>query len=247
MEHASLLIENLEVSLSQGLLKPHKKILFEVSLKVLPARIYAFLGPNGAGKTTTIKSVLGLLPRFSGKIELFGREVGDPELRSRVGYAPENAYFSPYLTPREILRSLGYLSGLTRDTLLERSQSWLELLGLLEVQDQQVKTFSKGMKQRLALVQALIHDPDLLIFDEPTTGLDPLGRNYVKEMLRELKKQGKAVFLSSHHLLDVQEICDDFCILNRGKILLEGSSKDLLGEKGNLENFFVEKVREDRG
>ena len=237
--------KNLVVSLAPGFFKPRKKILHELNLTVHPSRIYAFLGPNGAGKTTTIKAVLGLLPEFEGQIELFGNPVGDPGLRSRVGYAPENAYFSPFLSPREVLSTLGSLSGLSSDQLEINARKWLDLLGLSHVENQLIQSFSKGMKQRLALVQALLHDPDFLIFDEPTTGLDPMGRNYVKELLKQLKREGKAVFLSSHHLLDTQEVCDDFCILNRGRILIEGEARNLLSKEANLEKYFVSHIQED--
>ena len=171
--------------------------------------------------------------------------VGDPGLRSRVGYAPENAYFSPFLSPREVLSTLGSLSGLSSDQLEINARKWLDLLGLSHVENQLIQSFSKGMKQRLALVQALLHDPDFLIFDEPTTGLDPMGRNYVKELLKQLKREGKAVFLSSHHLLDTQEVCDDFCILNRGRILIEGEARNLLSKEANLEKYFVSHIQED--
>ena len=241
----ALVIENLTVSLAPGFFKPRKLILNEVNITVKSSRVYAFLGPNGAGKTTTIKAVLGLLPEFKGRIELFGQPVGDPGLRSRVGYAPENAYFSPFLTPGEILRTLGSLSGLSREVLEANAKKWLDLLGLGDVENQLIKSFSKGMKQRLALVQALIHNPDFLIFDEPTTGLDPMGRNYVKQLLQQLKKEGKAVFLSSHHLLDTQEVCDDFCILNKGRILIEGEARDLLSKEANLEKYFVSHIQND--
>jgi ABC-2 type transport system ATP-binding protein len=243
----ALEIEDLRVSLKTGFFKESKEILHGISLKVERGRIYAFLGPNGAGKTTTIKTILGLIPSYSGKISIMGTLIGDPDLRRRMGYAPESAYFPGYVTPREILKSLGTLSGLFPGPLAEVSKYWLDLLGLFEVIDQPIKTFSKGMKQRLALVQALQHDPEFLVLDEPATGLDPIGKNYVKNLMLKLKEQNKAVFISSHHLLDVQEFCDDLCILHEGRIMVEGPLNNLLPKDQSLEDFFIDLIGNSGG
>ncbi len=235
-------VKNLSVSLSTSLFKPRSKILHGINLTVGSGKIYGFLGPNGAGKTTTIKTILGLIPRYEGQILIRGESIGRPELREQIGYAPENAYFTPYLTPMEVLYSLGTLSGMSRDEIVPQARYWLERFNLSHVPDQQIKTFSKGMKQRLALCQAMMHKPDLIILDEPTTGLDPIGKDVVKKILLELRAGGTTIVLSSHHLLDVQEICDDFCIIHRGRILVEGETKKILPTSMNLEQFFVQVV-----
>jgi ABC-2 type transport system ATP-binding protein len=231
-------IENLQVSLSTSRFSRPENILKGISLRVPENCILAFLGPNGSGKTTTIKTILGLIPHYSGSIRLFGQEVGSPALRLRLGYAPENAYFLPHLTPREILLSFGTLSGLKKKEIAEKSIYWLEKLSLAHVIDKQVRFFSKGMKQRLALVQSLLHDPDFLIFDEPSTGLDPMGQAEIKELMLELKKRRKTVFVSTHHLLDAGEFCDEVVILNQGQVLKMGGLKEILPAGMNLEQFF---------
>jgi ABC-2 type transport system ATP-binding protein len=220
-------------------------ILKGINLKVHKNRIFGFLGPNGAGKTTTIKTILGLIQEFSGEIKLFEQPIGSPNLRRQIGYSPENAYFSQYLTPREVLTSMGRLSGMNEPDIKERSAHWLDVLELRENIDQPIKTFSKGMKQRLALAQAVLHEPEFLIFDEPATGLDPIGQAQIKKMLLELKKMHRTVFISSHHLLDAQDICDDIAILNKGNVVLQGELDKVLPKGKNLEQFFVETIREN--
>ena len=219
-----------------------KNVLNAVSFEIQPGTITAILGPNGAGKTTTIKTILGLIPRYEGQILLNGLPLDNPVQRKLLGYAPENAYFTPYLTPMEILFSLGTLSGMPRSEIKNKAECWLQRLNLSHVLDQQVKTFSKGMKQRLALCQAMMHKPELIILDEPTTGLDPIGKDVVKKLLLELKDGGTTIMLSSHHLLDVQEICDDLCIIHRGRILVAGETKTTLPHGMNLEQYFVQVV-----
>ncbi|MBW7874499.1 MAG: ABC transporter ATP-binding protein [Candidatus Cloacimonetes bacterium] len=237
-----LQISDLHVGLSTGFFKPRVPILHGVNLFVKQGRIFGFLGPNGAGKTTTIKTVLGLIPRYKGQILLNGQPLDNPSQRKLLGYAPENAYFTPYLTPMEILFSLGTLSGMPGSEIKKEAEYWLQRLNLSHVLDQQVKTFSKGMKQRLALCQAMMHKPELIILDEPTTGLDPIGKDVVKKLLLELKAAGTTIMLSSHHLLDVQEICDDLCIIHRGRVLVAGETETLLPDGMNLEQYFVQVV-----
>lgn len=229
-------IENLSVSFSS--FRKTELVLENISFRVPKNCVMAFLGPNGSGKTTTIKTTLGLIPRYSGTIKLFNQNIGHPSLRLRIGYAPENAYFLSHLTPREILLSLGTLSGLDKKTIANRSAYWLDKLSLSAVIDKQVRFFSKGMKQRLALIQALLHDPEFLIFDEPSTGLDPIGQAEIKNLMLELKSQNKTVLVSTHHLLDAGKFCDELVILHRGQVLRTGSLNEVLPADKNLEAFF---------
>jgi ABC-2 type transport system ATP-binding protein len=238
-------VRDLSVSLKTSPWKPPRRILKKVNLHARTGEIFAFLGPNGSGKTTTIKTILGLIPEYSGVIEVLGFPLVKKTL-SRIGYAPEHAYFSPYRTPREILTSMGILSKMTPELISERMMFWLDILELKERIDDPVGTFSKGMKQRLALVQSVLHDPDLIFLDEPTTGLDPLGQSQIKRLLLELKERKKTVILSSHHLLDVQEVCDTVCILGNGEVLIHEEAGIALKGFSSLEDLFVATVKRSK-
>tara|TARA_Y100000589_G_scaffold253418_1_gene242135 strand:+ start:1585 stop:2331 length:747 start_codon:yes stop_codon:yes gene_type:complete len=233
-------LKDLKVSFKVGWDK-YKEVLHGISFNVPKNKIFGFLGPNGSGKTTTIKTVLGLIPDYEGEIKIFG-EFRSSECRKFIGFSPENAYFSPLLTPREVIRSMGNLSKLSKDIIHKTGTYWLERLKLGHVIDSPIKTFSKGMRQRLNIVQALLHDPMFLILDEPTTGLDPLGRQEIKQLIEEMRNKGKTILISTHNLLEAQQICDEICIIYDGQILTGGMVDNLLGEKQNLEEFFIEKV-----
>lgn len=233
-------LKDLKVSFKVGWNK-YKEVLHGISFNVPQSKIFGFLGPNGSGKTTTIKTVLGLIPEFEGEIKIFGKKRSS-ECRKQIGFSPENAYFSPLLTPREVINSMGSLSNLDKDVINETGNYWLERLKLGHVIDSPIKTFSKGMRQRLNIVQALLHDPDFLILDEPTSGLDPLGRLEIKQLIEEMRDKGKTILVSTHNLLEAQQICDEVCVIYEGQILTEGTVKDLLDNKQNLEEFFIDKV-----
>lgn len=233
-------LKNLRVSFKTGW-NEYKEVLHGISFNVPKSKIFGFLGPNGSGKTTTIKTVLGLIPEFEGEIKIFG-EKRSSECRRRIGFSPENAYFSPLLTPREVLNSMGSLSNLSKDFIHETGNYWLDKLKLGNVINSPIKTFSKGMRQRLNIVQALLHDPDFLILDEPTSGLDPLGRLEIKQLIEEMRNKGKTILVSTHNLLEAQQICDEICIIYEGQILTEGTVENLLNNKQNLEDFFIDKV-----
>jgi ABC-2 type transport system ATP-binding protein len=201
-----------------------------ISLEVRRGEIVGFLGPNGAGKTTTIKMLTGLIAPTRGRMEILGIVAPAPDVMARVGFLSENPYVYPYLTPREFVTLCGRLSGLSGDRLRASVKRVLERVGVAYAMDRATKTLSKGMLQRVALAAALVHDPELLILDEPMSGLDPVGRKEVRDLIVEEKSQGRTVFFSSHILSDVEMLCDRVCILRKGKIIVSGSLRELLSE-----------------
>ena len=199
-----------------------------VSFEVRRGEIFGFLGPNGAGKTTTIKTLLGLIFPTRGEVKLFGTPVTDPEARRRVGYLPENPYLYQHLTALEIMDLFGRLAGIPAARRETQSRELLQRLGLGSVMDRPVRGFSKGMLQRAGLAQALLGDPELLILDEPMTGLDPIGRKEVRDLILAERARGRTVMFSSHILSDVEMLCDRVAIVNRGELAAYGALKDLL-------------------
>jgi ABC-2 type transport system ATP-binding protein len=200
-----------------------------VSFEVTRGEIFGFLGPNGAGKTTTIKMLTGLVGATHGTMEILGARVPAPDTMARVGFLPENPYVYPYLTPREFVTMCGRLSGLAGATLHAAVLRAVERVGMASTIDRPARALSKGMLQRIALAAAIVHDPELLILDEPMSGLDPVGRKEVRDLIVEEKQRGRTVFFSSHILSDVELLCDRVCILRKGRVVVEGSLRDLLG------------------
>ncbi len=205
------------------------EVLRGVSFSVGRGEIFGFLGPNGAGKTTTLKVLLGLIRQTAGRAEVLGSPVGDVDVRRRIGFLPESPYFYEYLTAEEFLCFYGRLAGLHGETLRRSVTSSLERLGLAGACNRQLRKFSKGMLQRVGLAQALIHDPELVIFDEPMSGLDPLGRKEVRDLMLHLRDQGKTVFFSTHIIPDVETICDRVAVIVKGKIIASGRVDNLVG------------------
>jgi ABC-2 type transport system ATP-binding protein len=199
-----------------------------VSFEVKRGEIFGFLGPNGAGKTTTIKTLLGLIFPTKGEVRLFGLPVTDPAARRRVGFLPESPYLYQYLTPREIMDLCGRLVGMSAHDREVESKAILRRVGLGSVMDRPLRRFSKGMLQRAGLAQALMGDPELLILDEPMTGLDPIGRKEVRDLILEERARGRTVMFSSHILSDVEMLCDRVAIVNRGELTAYGSLDQLL-------------------
>jgi ABC-2 type transport system ATP-binding protein len=204
--------------------------LDHLDLQIRPGEVFGLLGPNGSGKSTTLKLLLGLILPSEGEARVFGLPPDSIEARKRVGFLPENPYFYGFLTGDETLRFYGKLCGLSGRKLEDRSAELIDLVGLQNGRERPLRSYSKGMLQRIGLAQALIHDPDLLFLDEPTAGVDPLGSSQIRDLILRLKKMGKTVIFSSHLLEQVQEVADRVAIFSLGKKVLEGSLDELLTE-----------------
>lgn len=224
-----IVTENLTKSYPSGWPgRPPFVALDGLSLNVGRGEIFGFLGPNGAGKTTTLKILLGLVRPTSGSAFLLGQPAGDVATRRRIGFLPESPYFYDYLTAEEFLGFYGQLAGLDRSAINQRVTDLLGLVGLAEARTRQLRKFSKGMLQRVGLAQALIHDPELIILDEPMTGLDPVGRKQVRDLILSLRDCGKTVFFSTHILHDVEMICDRVGIVMKGRLVASGRVDELV-------------------
>jgi ABC-2 type transport system ATP-binding protein len=213
-----LRVEDVRKSFRGDLSLRRREVLHGVSLYAAAGEILGFLGPNGAGKTTTIKIILGLLRPDSGSVTIFGNPAGGREAARSIGYLPETPYFHPHLTLREFLGFCGGLSGLSGADLRRRVEETTALVGLEPHAGRRLKGFSKGMLQRAGLAQAILHGPDLLVLDEPFSGLDPLGRKMVRDILVDLRGRGKTIFFSSHILPDMEALCDRTAIIRDGVV-----------------------------
>ena len=206
-------------------------VLSDVSFSVGFGEIFGFLGPNGAGKTTTMKMILGLVKATAGSVELLGIPWTNVQVHKRIGYLPESPYFYEHLTAEEFLTFYGGLAGLNKGSVTRRIEDLLEKVGLREARARPLGKFSKGMLQRIGLAQALIHDPELIILDEPMSGLDPVGRKEVRDLILTLRDQGKTVLFSTHIISDVEMICDRVGIIAKGKMLAVGRIEELVGRQ----------------
>ena len=202
-----------------------------LDLRVEPGEVLGFLGPNGAGKTTTLKLLLGLIRPTAGRAEVLGHPAGDPLARRRVGFLPENPYFYTYLRGHEFVELCGRLHGLSRSDARRSAADLLARVGLAGKEDLPLRRYSKGMLQRAGLAQALIGDPELVVLDEPQSGLDPVGRRQVRDLIRELKSEGRTVFFSSHVLADVELVCDRVALLVGGRLRSAGALDELLAPR----------------
>lgn len=198
-----------------------------IDLQVEAGQVFGLLGPNGAGKTTTVKILLGLTHATTGRASLMGLPASDPQSRRRVGYLPEGHRFPGYLTARQTLSIFGRMSGLDSAVIRRRAPELLERVRLSQWADVKVRKFSKGMTQRLGLASALIHDPDVLLLDEPTDGVDPVGRREIRDLLQEEAKRGKTILLNSHLLSEIERTCDRVAVLRAGKVAVEGRIEDI--------------------
>lgn len=214
-----------------------------LDLEIRRGEIFGLLGLNGNGKTTAMKLALGLLRPTAGEVRVHGALPGAPETLARLGYLPELPYVYPYLTPREALEFYGRLSGLPREELAERVPRTLEAVGLAAAAGRKAGEFSKGMLQRLGLAQAILHRPEVLLLDEPVSGLDPLAVHDLREVFKRLNRDGATLVLSSHSISDVERLCHRAGILVRGRLVRVLEQKDWAGEAGRLERLFVETVR----
>src|SRR5512137_3001800 len=212
----------------------------DLNLKVQAGEVFGFLGPNGAGKTTTMNVLLGFINPTSGAAYLFGVDVRKPIARQRIGYLPELTYYYKFLTAEELLHFYARIFEVPKGEAGLRVDRLLKLVELEHARKRPIRTYSKGMQQRVGLAQALINNPDLLILDEPTSGLDPLGRMKVREIIQRLKSEGKTVFFSSHELGEVETVCDRVAIINQGELKVEGKVADLVEKhQANLEKIFL--------
>ena len=214
-----------------------------LDLEVHAGEVFGFLGPNGAGKTTTMNVLLGFTNATAGEACLFGTNVREPIARQRIGYLPELTYYYKFLSAEELLRFYARIFRIPRVEAERRMDAVLKLVELDHARKRLIKTYSKGMQQRVGLAQALINNPDLLILDEPTSGLDPIGRMKVREIIQRLKNEGKTVFFSSHELGEVETVCDRVAILHQGELKVAGRISELAREhQCNLEQLFLKVV-----
>ena len=231
MSEALIRVEALHKEFRLGLLRKRVTAVRGVSFAVERGDIFGFLGPNGAGKTTTIKMLTGLIAPTGGSATIFGEAVPSPHAMRRVGFLPENPYIYPYLTPTEFVELCARLSGLSSRAARDRSRTVLEQVGILYAADRPVGRLSKGMLQRTGLAAALVADPELLILDEPMSGLDPVGRKEVRDLIVEERRRGRTIFFSTHILSDVETLCDRVTILRRGQVVVSGRLGELLNRE----------------
>jgi ABC-2 type transport system ATP-binding protein len=236
-----VLVERLRVEFPNRELRQEVKVAVKnLTFQVRPGEVFGFLGPNGAGKTTTMNVLLGFTRATNGDAYLFGTNVREPIARQRIGYLPELTYYYKFLNAEELLRLYATIFNIPRVKMDALVDAALKLVDLEHARKRLIKTYSKGMQQRIGLAQALVNDPDLLILDEPTSGLDPVGRMKVREIIQRLKNEGKTVFFSSHELGEVETVCDRVAILHEGELKEEGSVKGLVEKyQCNLEQVFL--------
>lgn len=240
-------VQNLEAYYGRGSKRTHA--LRGISFQVQPGECVGFIGANGAGKSTTLKILMGFRFPDAGSVQVFGEEAGAAASRERIGYLPEVALYYPFMKARELLELYGGLSGLSKARLRERIPELLEDVGLGGRSEYLLKTFSKGMQQRLGIAQSLIAEPELLIYDELSSGLDPLGRHDLREVLKRLKADGRTIFFSSHELGEVESLCDRVVMIHQGRILRDGPLAELKAECGqrSLEEFYIQTLQEEAG
>ncbi len=231
MSHPAISIKGLTKDFSVGMRGVKLRAVDDLNLEVGDNEIFGLLGPNGSGKSTTIKVILGLLDASVGECQIYGKPSHTVAARHSVGFLPEAPYFYRYLSGRELVRFYARICGVSRGQINAQVDEVIELVGMTEAAHRRVGTYSKGMLQRIGLAQALVHDPQLVILDEPTAGVDPLGSAAIAEIIRELKRRGKTVLLSSHLLAQIEGLCDRVAILHRGKLVREGRVDDLVQEK----------------
>ena len=234
-------IENLSKDYEVGFWKKKRvRALDDLNLQVKSGQIFGFLGGNGAGKTTTIKILMSLMFPTTGRARILGSDISDVKMRSRIGYCPENPYFYDYLKARELMNYFGELFGLDAAQRNRKTEELLTKVGLDEKDwNKQLRKFSKGMLQRVGLAQSLINEPEIVFLDEPMSGLDPVGRREIRELISELRTQGTTVFMSTHILSDIEALCDQVAILRNGKLAATGNLDELLSQSGETQIYEV--------
>ncbi len=234
-------IENLSKDYETGFLKKKRVCALDnLNLQIAPNQIFGFLGGNGAGKTTTIKILMSLMFPTTGTARILGRDISDVKMHSRIGYCPENPYFYDYLKARELMNYFGELFGLDTNKRKQKTVELLTRVGLDEKDwDKQLRKFSKGMLQRVGLAQSLINEPEIVFLDEPMSGLDPIGRREIRELIADLREKGTTVFMSTHILSDIEALCDNVAILRGGKLAATGNLDELLTTSGETQIFEI--------
>ena len=234
-------IENLTKDYEVGFWKKKKvRALEDLTLSVEGGQIFGFLGGNGAGKTTTIKILMSLIFPSAGRAKILGHDISDVKMHARIGYCPENPYFYDYLTARELMNYFGELFGFDANKRRQKTEELLTKVGLEEKDwNKQLRKFSKGMLQRVGLAQSLINEPEIVFLDEPMSGLDPIGRREVRELIAELRTNGTTVFMSTHILSDIEALCDNVAILRNGRLAATGNLDELLTQSGETQMFEI--------
>ena len=228
-------IVNLVKDFKSSLRRQPLRAVDDVSIRIMPGEVYGLIGPNGSGKSTTMKALLGLVAPTSGRCAIFGKDSMKVDSRNEVGFLPENPYFYKHLSGEETLKFYGKLCGIKRVALRDRVKELLELVGLTGAAERRIGGYSKGMLQRIGLAQALIQEPRLVILDEPTAGVDPVGSREIRDLIFKLRERGITVFLCSHLLEQVQEVCDYVGIIFRGKMIREGKLDELIAIEDQTE------------
>ena len=234
-------IENLSKDYEKGFwVKKKIRALDSLTLNVESGQIFGFLGGNGAGKTTTIKILMSLIYPTTGSAKILGEDISNVKMRTRIGYCPENPYFYDYLKASELMNYFGELFGLDAAKRKQKTEELLTKVGLEEKDwNRQLRKFSKGMLQRVGIAQALINEPEIVFLDEPMSGLDPIGRREIRELIAELREKGVTVFMSTHILSDIEALCDNVAILRGGRLAATGKLDDLLNDAGQQQSFEI--------
>ena len=238
--NVAIQINNLTKIYKPRLFLPPKKALSNLTLEIYKGEVFGFLGPNGAGKSTTIKLILDLIKPSSGYVKIFNEKNSSKKIKSHLGYLPEFSTYNNYLTPRELLTMYGRIFKIDKQTLKNRIDELLYLVKMDKHIDERIKTFSKGMIQRIGIAQSLLNEPDLLILDEPASGLDPIGRKEIRDLILMLKNKGKTIFFSSHELTEVETLSDRVAIINKGELLKIGLLNELIPYKQGYEFIVYE-------
>ena len=222
-----------------------KRVLHGVSFDVHEGEIFGFVGPNGAGKTTTLKVLMGLIKATAGHASILGHDVTESRFRQHIGFLPENPYFYDHLTGREILTFYATLSGVPKPQRAERVAQLLDWVGLSQAADTRLRTYSKGMLQRVGIAQAIVHDPDIVFLDEPMSGLDPIGRKEIRDLILRLNGEGKTIFMCTHILSDVEMLCHRVAIIVKGEIRYVGSSEEFLASEERSADVVLARLSAD--
>jgi ABC-2 type transport system ATP-binding protein len=239
MTTSALIVENLTVTLGK------KEIIHGISFSVEAGQVFGYLGPNGAGKTTTLRAILGLIPHQSWNISVLGQSSFHQDIFKDIWFLPESAYLYKYLTGREFLQFCGGFYDLSKAELQDSMAQWAERVQMTHALDSRLETYSKGMLQRIGLAQTLLHKPKLVFLDEPMSGLDPIGRRMVKDIIQELKASGTTVVFNTHILSDVEDLCDAFAIIHRWNIVRSAQVQELQGK--SVESIFLKAIEEAGG